>query len=118
MSTINTALGSTATPNYDLNQILQSTKPPSQPGGFRRVLGAVVGGVGNLVAPGIGGMIGNVISGGGGLGGINAASAFNDSMQYLQLQQQMNQQQQLFETASAVLKSRHDASMDAIRNIS
>jgi hypothetical protein len=41
----------------------------------------------------------------------------NDTMQYLQLQKQMNMEQQAFETASSVLKARHDASMAAIRNI-
>jgi hypothetical protein len=39
-------------------------------------------------------------------------------MQFLQLQRQMNMEQQAFETASAVMKARHDASMAAIRNIS
>ena len=49
--------------------------------------------------------------GGTGLMGSNPA-------QYLQLQQQMNMQQEAWETASAVMKCRHDASMSAIRNIS
>jgi hypothetical protein len=38
-------------------------------------------------------------------------------MQFLQFQKEMNLEQQAYETASAVLKARHDASMAAIRNI-
>lgn len=120
-----------STPNYSLDQILQATQPPKQPGAFRRVLGSLVGGVGNLVAPGIGGLIGGVI-GGGSLGGILSGSGgglsgslslgsgglMGDTMQFLQLQQQMGQQQELFEAASAIVKSRHDAASQAIRNIS
>ena len=77
-------------------------------------LGGVVGGVGNIFAPGLGGIIGSAISGSSGFG---SSGLMNDSMQYLQLQKQMNQEQQAFETASSVLKARHDASMAAIRNI-
>jgi hypothetical protein len=115
MSTINTALSMASSPNYSIDQILQATQPAKQPGGFRRVLGAVVGGVGNVVAPGIGGLIGSAISG---TGGINQSGLMGDTMQFLQLQRQMNMEQQAFETASAVMKARHDASMAAIRNIS
>jgi hypothetical protein len=117
-------------PNYSLDQILQSTQAPKQPGAFRRVLGSVVGGVGNLFAPGIGGLIGGVIGGGslggiisgggGGLGGslsVGSGGLFGDTLQFLQLQQQMSQQQELFEAASAIVKSRHEAASTAIRNI-
>jgi len=44
-------VNNTATPNYSIDQILQATQPAKQPGGFRKVLGAVVGGVGNMFAP-------------------------------------------------------------------
>jgi hypothetical protein len=115
MSEIAKALSMASSPNYNMDQILQATQPAKQPGGFRKMLGAVVGGVGNIFAPGLGGLIGSAI---GGSGGINQTGLMNDSMQYLQLQKQMNAEQQAFETASAVLKSRHDASMAAIRNIS
>lgn len=114
MSEIATALNMASSPNYTIDQILQATKPPKQPGGFRRVLGAVVGGVGNVFAPGLGGIIGSAISGN---TGINQTGLMNDAMQYLQLQRQMNMEQQAYETASAVMKARHDASMAAIRNI-
>lgn len=115
MSNVNTALAMASSPNYSLQQILQSTQQQSKPSGFRRVLGAVAGGVGNIFAPGLGGMIGSAI---GGTAGINQTGLLNQSMQYLQLQQQMNMEQEAFEAASAIMKSRHDASMDSIRNIS
>src|SRR5215469_12989499 len=94
-----------STPNYSLDQILQSTQP-KQPGTFRRVLGSVVGGLGNMFAPGIGGLIGGAISGGS-LGGIlgggsiggslsfGSGGILGDSMQFLQLQQDMQNQQVL-----------------------
>ena len=114
----------TPTPNYNLGQILQSTQAPKQPSAFRRVLGSLVGGVGNMFAPGIGGLIGNAISGGAisgnslaGLPSTVANGVEGQTMQFLQLQAQMAQEQEVFETASSVMKSRHDASMQAIRNI-
>jgi predicted lipid-binding transport protein (Tim44 family) len=111
---INSLLGATATPNYNIDQILQATQPQSQPSGFRRVLGGLVGGIGNLVAPGIGSVIGNAIMGGSGLAG----GLSTDTAKYLQLQQQMNVESEQFQAISSVMKSRHDASMAAIRNIS
>ena len=119
MSSITNALNTAASPNYSIDQILQATQPLKQPGGFRKVLGAVVGGVGNMFAPGIGGIIGGAIGGavGGGLGGIDQSGMFAQSMQFLQLQQQMSMQQEAYESVSAVMKSRHDASMAAIRNV-
>lgn len=131
MNPINSAPNA-ASPTYSLDQILQSTQPPKQPSGFRRVLGSLIGGVGNMFAPGIGGLIGNAISGSGiggnsisGLGGITGsvipqsvnAALQGQTMQMLQYQAQMAQEQEMFETVSAVMKSRHDASMAAIRNI-
>jgi len=64
MSQINNALAMASSPNYNINQILQATQPAKQPGRFRQFLGAAVGAVGNMFAPGIGGMIGGAISGG------------------------------------------------------
>jgi hypothetical protein len=105
------ALTTATSPNYTIEQILQSTQPQSQPSGFRRILGGLLGGVGNMFAPGIGGLIGNAI-GGGGAGGL-----MGQTMQMLQLQQQMAVEQENFEMISSVVKSRHDAAMAAIRNI-
>jgi len=108
------ALTTPTSTDYSLEQILQSTQTPSQPSGFRRVLGGLIGGVGNAFAPGIGGLIGSAI---GGMGGLGGAGLMGNSTAYLQLQQQMYQQQEAMETASAIMKSRHDATMSAIRNI-
>lgn len=111
---INQALAMAASPNYNLNQILQQTNLQTKGGGFRRVLGAVVGGMGNVLAPGVGGLIGNAIAGS---GGINTAGLMGDTNQFIQLQQQMYLQQEAYETASAVMKSRHDAAMNSIQKI-
>ncbi|HVP50605.1 MAG TPA: hypothetical protein VMT05_00720 [Terriglobales bacterium] len=104
---------------YSLDQILQTTKPPSSGGGFRRVLGGLLGGVGNMFAPGIGGMIGSMISGGlGGAGGLGGTGGLlQDTMQYLQLQRQMNAETEAFQTASTIMKCRHDAAMAAVHNM-
>jgi len=104
----------TASPVYTMDDILQHTRPPLSGGGFRRVLGAVAGGATNIFAPGIGSIIGGLISGSGGLptGGL-----LSESSQFLELQRRIQMESRAFETASAVLKSRHDAAMSAIRNI-
>lgn len=112
---INTALGLGASPTYNLDQILQQTSPQTKGVGFRRVLGALVGGAGNIFAPGLGGLIGQAIAGS---GGVNTAGLMGDTNQYLQLQQQMYLQQESFETASAIMKSRHDAAMSSIQKMS
>lgn len=121
------------TPNlarYNLETIRQYTQP-KKPGGFRRFLGAVAGGVANVFAPGAGTLLGNFIGGGGsqsalssqalgGLGGLSTlggAGLLNDSMRYLRLQQQIQQQSQLVQMTSNIMKARHDMSMAAIRNI-
>jgi len=114
MSSVLDGLNLASPSNYSIDQILQATHPASQPGGFRKVLGGIVGGVGNIVMPGVGGVIGSAIAGN---TGINQSGLLGDSIQYLNLQRQMSAEQEAFETASAVLKSRHDASMASIRAI-
>jgi hypothetical protein len=98
--------------DYTLQDILKTSQvAPSSGGGFRRVLGAIVGGAANLVAPGIGSMIGGLIGGQGGtmpgLGG--------EAVQYLEFQRQMQAEVRAFETAVTLLKLRHDSTMSAIR---
>jgi len=114
MASVLDGLNLATSSNYSLDQILQSTTPTNPPSGFRKVLGGIVGGVGNMFMPGVGGLIGSAIAGS---TGINQSGLMGDSMQYLNLQRQMTAEQEAFETASAVLKSRHDASMASIRNI-
>jgi hypothetical protein len=106
-----------ASNDYKLEDILKSTQAPQQKSGgaFRKILGGIVGGVGNMVAPGLGTAIGGLISGSG--GGLNSSGLMGDTTQFLELQRQMQQESRAFETASAVLKARHDAAMSAIRNI-
>jgi hypothetical protein len=109
-------IGAAYTPNYRIEDILRATEPPAQKksGGFRKVLGAVAGGVGNIFMPGIGGAIGNFISG----GKLDSTGLMgNETMQFLELQRQMQMESRAFETASAVMKSRHDAAMAAVRNM-
>jgi hypothetical protein len=98
-----------ASVDQTLNQLIQQSQPPKQPGTFRRILGAAAGIAGNLVAPGFGGVLGNLLGGGIGLG--------NDPNQYLRLAQQVNAQSEAFQAASAVLKAKHEAAMAAINNM-
>jgi hypothetical protein len=112
---VNTGLAAAYTPNYSIDDILRFTQaPPNQKGssGFRKVLGGIVGGVGNMVAPGIGSAIGGLISG----NQLNSSGLLGDSMQFLELQRQMQTEMRAFETASTVLKVRHDAAIASIRN--
>lgn len=80
----------------------------SKPGGsgFRRVLGGVLGGVGNMFMPGIGGALGSILGGGS-----------NDPYQFLKVQMDVQNQARVFEMQSNIIKSRHDSSMAAIRNL-
>jgi hypothetical protein len=86
---------------------------PKQPGVFRRALGAIAGGALNLVAPGAGTALGGLISGG--MPNLNGMGS--NPMEYLALQQRIQNEARQFEAASAVLKSKHDAAMSAIRNM-
>jgi hypothetical protein len=110
---VSTGVGAAYTPNYSIEQIMQSTQGVKESSGFRRILGSVVGGVGNILLPGVGGAIGNLISG----GALNSTGLLGESTQFLELQRSMQMESRAFETASAVMKSRHDASMAAIRNL-
>ena len=110
---INTSsIGNLNSPEYSINSLIQQT----QPSAFRRILGGVVGGVGNIFAPGLGSALGGAIAGSAGGTGIAGAMS-SDSTYYLQLQQQMEAESRAFEAASNVLKSRHDAAMASIQNI-
>jgi hypothetical protein len=101
--------------SVDINSLLQQ----SQPSTFRRVLGGVVGGATNLVAPGLGNVLGGAISGSSALGnttGIQGALS-SDSVFFLQLQAQLEQESRLFNSVSAVLETRHKADEGAINAI-
>ena len=107
--------------NFELNDILQQTQATSRGGGFRRVLGAIAGGAANIFMPGIGGLLGNIIGGAGGIGGLGGLGASGglgaETLQFLQIQKELQKEARAFELATAVLKLRHDTSMSAIRNL-
>ena len=108
---ITNSMAAAYTPNYSIDQIMQTAQAPKA-SGFRKVLGGIVGGVGNIFAPGLGSAVGSMIS-----GGLNTNPGLGEATQYLELQRSMQAESRAFEAASAVLKSRHDASMSAIRNM-
>lgn len=115
-----TGINGALTPSYGINDILNFTQSTtSQPSGFRRVLGAVAGGVGNMFLPGIGGVIGNLIGGGPVSGGQPGSSGLLGSQpsQLLELQRQMNNETTAFEVATNMLKAQHDSIMDIARNL-
>lgn len=99
-----------------LNEILNTTAPASVgPSGARAVFGSILGGIGNLVAPGLGSIIGNAI-GGSALGG-SMPLLGGQTTQYLQLQQQIESESIAYDLASTVLKVRHDSASKAIDNM-
>jgi hypothetical protein len=91
----------------------QPVPPPKPPNKFLSVFGKVVRAAGSVAAnvfmPGLGGAMGNLLGGMAGLG--------SDPMQYLKLQEKMQAESRMYEAASAVLKAKHDAAMDCLRNI-
>jgi outer membrane lipoprotein SlyB len=96
-------------------QTIQATQPQSTKGGaFRKIAGALVGGVGNIFMPGVGSAIGNMISGGMGSAGSMLGPG---AQQALMFQQQMSQDMQQFEMTTTLIKNRHDSVMSAIRNM-
>ncbi len=92
-----------------------TAQPAANRGGFRRILGGVVGAAANVFLPGVGGAISGLISGGSVLGN-TAGSGQMTPLDMLQIQQQVEQEQEAFTLASTIMKDRHDAAMEAIRN--
>jgi hypothetical protein len=101
-----------------LNDILNltgssSALPTTTGGGARGVFGAILGGVGNVLMPGLGTIIGGAIGGsalgGGVLGG--------QTSQYLALQQQITNESLAYELASNVIKTRYDVDSQVIENM-
>jgi hypothetical protein len=104
----------TGTPDLNVDQIINQNLP-SKSGGFKGVLGTIARTAANVALPGLGGALGRGVAGQvigsmmPGLGG--------DVGQYLALQNQMQQEQLAFETASTVMKIRADTAMTAVRNM-
>jgi hypothetical protein len=88
-------------------------QPPKPPNKFLSALGKVVrvaGTVaGNVLMPGLGGATGNLLGQMAGLG--------SDPVQYLKLEEKIQAESRMYDAASAVLKAKHDAAMDCLRNI-
>ncbi len=107
--------GAATPPSID--DILKYTQPAKK-SGFKAILGTIARGAANIAFPGLGGPIGSIgtaISSqllGASMPGLGAQTT-----QYLALQQQINQEQLEFTTISTMLKVRHDAAMDAVRNM-
>lgn len=98
----------------------QEAPTPSKKGGFGRVLGSVLGGAVNVMAPGAGSLIGGLIRGGG-LGyaaeiETMMAQSAQQQAQLIGVQMRVQERTEQFSTVSNLLKSRHDGEMDAIRN--
>jgi hypothetical protein len=134
MSTFNLNGGLNATnSNLELNLLeqqqaqLQQLRTSSQPSMFRRVLGGVAGVAGNAFAPGLGGALGNMISGGAGSSAFNnslAASGFAQNAQNAASEAAMNavvtQADEIEEAAELqanLQKSKHETIMAVIQAI-
>jgi hypothetical protein len=111
MSQLSGIIGSIPGPNIE--DTLGAVMNPPKTNRFRKLVGAVAGGVGNIVMPGIGGVIGQMISGQPGTGTLLGS----ETWQYIQYQQQMTNEARQFEMVSTILKNRHDSAMSAIRNM-
>ena len=99
-----------------LNDILKLTQPSVPgPSGIRGVFGSILGGIGNIFMPGLGSVIGNAI--GGSALGAAMPTLGGETTQYLALQQQIENESLAFETASTVMKVRHDCAQQAIQNM-
>src|SRR5215213_8958108 len=106
----------------DQTTTLPSALPPEQPkqpGRFSKIFGGIAAGALNIVAPGMGSVVGSFIN----RGGVDATN-MNEmlrqqqlmSMQLLAVQNRVQTQGQEFSTISNLLKARHDGEMSAIHN--
>ncbi len=97
----------------------QETKP-KEPGTFGRILGSVLGGAMNVIAPGAGSLIGGLVRGGG-LGyaadmEVMLAASARQQTQMIGVQMRVNDQTQQFTAVSNLLKAKHDGEMSAVSN--
>jgi len=106
----------------DQSATLPSALPPEQPkqpGRFSKIFGGIAAGALNIVAPGMGSVIGSFIN----RGGVDVTN-MNEmlrqqqlmSMQMLAVQNRVQTQTQEFTTVSNLLKARHDGEMSAVHN--
>jgi len=112
-----------------LNAVQQQTEPvtvpsvprqPKEPGTFSKILGSVLGGAMNVIAPGAGSLIGGLVRG----GGLNYAAdmevmlaqSARQQTQLIGVQMRVSDQTQQFAAVSNLLKSKHDGEMTAVNN--
>lgn len=106
----------------DQSATLPSALPPEQPkqpGRFSKIFGGIAAGALNIVAPGMGSVVGSFIN----RGGVDTTN-MNEmlrqqqlmSMQMLAVQNRVQTQTQEFTTVSNLLKARHDGEMSAVHN--
>ena len=93
---------------------------PKQPGRFSKIFGGIAAGALNIVAPGMGSVIGGFINRGGSLDTANMNEMLRQqqlmSFQMLAVQNRVQTQTQEFTTVSNLLKARHDGEMSAVHN--
>lgn len=94
---------------------LTSATVPGSGGGVRGVFGSILGGIGNVIMPGLGSVIGGAI--GGGALGAAMPTLGSEATQYLALQQRISNETVAYETISTVMKVKHDAMLHAIQNM-
>ena len=106
----------------DQSATLPSALPPEQPkqpGKFSKIFGGIAAGALNIVAPGMGSVIGSFINRGG-VDTSNMQEMLRQqqmmSMQMLAIQNRVQTQTQEFTTVSNLLKARHDGEMSAVHN--
>jgi hypothetical protein len=93
---------------------------PKEPGTFGRILGSVLGGAMNVIAPGAGSLIGGLVRG----GGLNYAAdmevmlaqSARQQTQLIGVQMRVSDQTQQFAAVSNLLKAKHDGEMTAVSN--
>jgi len=84
---------------------------PKPANAFVGALGRVAGAASNIFLPGAGGIFSDMLR------GMGVGAFGSDSVQYLRLQQRMQAESRAYEAVSSVLKAKHDAAMDSLRNI-
>ena len=105
----------TSIDQINLSDSVQTPPPdtqPKQPGKFLGALGKAASVASNVFLPGVGGLLGDALR------GMGVGALGSDPMQYLRLQERMQAESRSYEAVSSVLKAKHDAAMDSIRNIS
>jgi hypothetical protein len=93
---------------------------PKEPGKFGKILGSVLGGAMNVIAPGAGSLLGGLVRG----GGLNYAADMETMLQQsarqqtqlLGVQMRVSDQTQQFTAVSNLLKAKHDGEMSAVNN--